>query len=124
MVIKDMARASSGRWRDPQQWRNRRPREIRIHELVEKRREAQPAMCRNLVIYRGSRMLMRQRRYRLYTEYCQGGVIATYLIALVIVPLTMCIGSFAKTRSGEKPVSLIIEISTRTFCLAYSQSPN
>jgi len=92
MVIKDMERAPSGRWRDPQQWRNRRPREVRIHELVEERRKAEPAMCRNLVIYRGSRIMMRQRRYRLYTEYCEGGVFTLYLLARSIMLLTISLG--------------------------------
>ncbi|KAF2845639.1 hypothetical protein T440DRAFT_522522 [Plenodomus tracheiphilus IPT5] len=45
MVIRQR-RFSPREWRDPQQWRDRRPREIRIHEIVEERRRAQPKICR------------------------------------------------------------------------------
>jgi hypothetical protein len=67
MVVKDVQRRAS-QWRDPQNWRNRLPREIQIHELIEERRNDEPG-CQYLVRYYGYRLLMSSRRYRIYLEY-------------------------------------------------------
>ncbi|KAI8943250.1 hypothetical protein NX059_001272 [Plenodomus lindquistii] len=56
-------------WRDPQQWRDRRPREIKIHELVEQRHEQQPGTCQHLIDSRGSRVIIRRRRYDVFEDY-------------------------------------------------------
>jgi hypothetical protein len=56
-------------WRDPRYWRDRKPQEIKIHELVEERRQADPDACRHLIRSRGSRVFMSQRRYRVYLDY-------------------------------------------------------
>lgn len=73
MVVKDTRYPGYADWRDPKNWRNRVPREIRIHQLVEERRKVEPEMCRYLVRYLGHRLLMRQRRYRTYLEYYEAG---------------------------------------------------
>jgi hypothetical protein len=67
MVVKDVQRRAS-QWRDPQNWRNRLPREIQIHELIEERRNDEPG-CQYLVRYYGYRLLMSSRRYRIYLDY-------------------------------------------------------
>ena len=60
-------------------WRDRAPREVRIHQLVEERRNVAPEECRNLVCFRGYRLFMRKRRYRLFLEFCSGGDILNAL---------------------------------------------
>jgi serine/threonine protein kinase len=47
--------------------------EIRIHQLVEERRKANPDMCRHLVRFRSHRIWMMQRRYRIYLDHYAGG---------------------------------------------------
>ena len=73
MVIKDTLQPSARHWRDPANWRDRLPREIRIHQLVEERRVVNPEMCRHLIHFLGYRLHMEQRRYRLYLEFCSSG---------------------------------------------------
>ena len=73
MVIKETENFKPSYWRDPMIWRDRLPQEIRIHQLVEERRAADPAMCRHLIHMRAYRLLMRQRKYRLYLDLCTGG---------------------------------------------------
>lgn len=73
MVVKDIAAAPRAWWRDPKYWRDRLPKEIAIHRRIESRREIEPDACRNIIRYRGHRMLMSKRRYRLYTDYASGG---------------------------------------------------
>jgi hypothetical protein len=72
MVIKETKTAKLRDWRDPQNWRNRVPREVRVHQLVEDRRRAMPEMCRYLVRFRTWRLFMKQRKYRLYLDRYEG----------------------------------------------------
>jgi len=72
MVIKD-AKPSVHEWRDPFLRRDRKPREIRVHELVDNHREALSDSRRVLVRHYAHRLMMRRRRYRLYLEYYPGG---------------------------------------------------
>ncbi|KAF2709912.1 kinase-like protein [Pleomassaria siparia CBS 279.74] len=72
MVVKE-CRPTHASWYFRGHWRERRPREIKIHELVESIRP--PGISRshrNLIQCRGSRLMMRQARYRLYLEHCNG----------------------------------------------------
>ncbi|KAG9193994.1 hypothetical protein G6011_04029 [Alternaria panax] len=73
MVIKEANTFTKSAWRDPKNWRDRLPREIRIHELLEERRAVDPAMCRHIIRLRAHRLFMRLRRYRLYLDYYAGG---------------------------------------------------
>jgi hypothetical protein len=72
MVVKDVKPWRPHMWRDPRNWRNRLPREIQSHRLVEERRQANLDACRHLVRSRGHRLFMRKRRYRLYLDHYQG----------------------------------------------------
>ena len=61
-------------WRDPIQWRDRIPREIRNHRKVDENRELANGLNRqNLVRHEGYRLMMEQRRYRIYLDYYEGG---------------------------------------------------
>ncbi|KAF2818653.1 kinase-like protein [Ophiobolus disseminans] len=73
MVIKETKSHRPRTWRDPRMWRDRTPQEIRIHELVEDRRIADPDMCHHLVHMRNSRLFMRRRKYRIYLDFYPGG---------------------------------------------------
>lgn len=73
MVIKEAKPFTASQWRDPKNWHDRLPREIRIHQLVEERRSVEPDSCRHLVRSRGHRLWMRSRRYRLYLDFYPGG---------------------------------------------------
>lgn len=72
MVVKETT-ISNASWRDPQNWRNRLPREIAIHRRVgsSQRRNDRDAGSRSLIRHYGYRLMMRKRRYRLYLEYCE-----------------------------------------------------
>jgi hypothetical protein len=72
MVIKETA-PSAREWRDPRNWRDRLPREVKIHQLVEERRAVRPAMLRHIVRYRAHRLMMRKRKYRLFLDFHAGG---------------------------------------------------
>ena len=61
--------SSAQRWRDPSNWRDRLPKEIRIHQLIEERRAADADMCRHIIRCRGHRLFMAQRRHRLYLDF-------------------------------------------------------
>jgi hypothetical protein len=67
MAVKDV-KSTASLWRDPQNWRNRLPREIWIHQLVEERRSDEPG-CEFLVRSHGYRVFMEQTRYRIYLDY-------------------------------------------------------
>ncbi|KAL6711470.1 hypothetical protein ACN47E_004404 [Coniothyrium glycines] len=69
-VVKE-ARPSHRSWRDPTEWRDQKPREIRIHEKLDN--EAVRTEPNNLITHGGYRLCMSQRRYRIYLEYCPGG---------------------------------------------------
>ncbi|CAO2652088.1 Nn.00g003710.m01.CDS01 [Neocucurbitaria sp. VM-36] len=75
IVVKEVRTVRRREWRDPVQWRDRLPREIRIHQLVDANRP--PAMDlrghRNLARHLGYRLMMEQRRYRLYLNFYAGG---------------------------------------------------
>ncbi|EUC43470.1 hypothetical protein COCMIDRAFT_28065 [Bipolaris oryzae ATCC 44560] len=73
MVIKEAKPFTASQWRDPKNWRDRLPREIRIHELVEERRSIEPDSCCHLIRSRGHRLWMQSRRYRLYLDFYPGG---------------------------------------------------
>lgn len=73
MVIKEAKPFTASQWRDPKNWRDRLPREIRIHQLVEERRSVEPDSCRHLVCSCGHRLWMQSRRYRLYLDFYSGG---------------------------------------------------
>lgn len=73
MVIKEV-RPYIYQWRDPVAWRDRRPMEIRIHQIIDESRAAAAGLGHeNLAEHRGYRLMMRQRRYRIYLEYYEGG---------------------------------------------------
>jgi len=73
MVIKEAKAFTPSRWRDPKNWRDRLPQEIRIHQLLEERRAVDPVMCRHIIRCRAHRLWMEHRRYRLYLDYHSGG---------------------------------------------------
>jgi hypothetical protein len=73
MVIKE-ARPDQFNWRDPLQWRDNLPKEIRNHQKIDSNRIASVNRGhRNLVRHRGYRLMMRQRRFRLFLDYYEGG---------------------------------------------------
>lgn len=83
MVVKDNATAAKrDAWRDPKNWRDRLPREIAIHRRIETRRTKGPDAFQYIIKYRGHRLLMSKRRFRLYLDFASGGGIgpatATY----------------------------------------------
>ncbi|KNG45433.1 serine threonine protein kinase [Stemphylium lycopersici] len=71
-VIKE-AKATRHQWRDPLQWRDRLPREIRTHQIVDSGRADAVPDHGNLARHQGYRLMMRQRRYWLYLDYYEGG---------------------------------------------------
>ncbi|KAH7092331.1 hypothetical protein FB567DRAFT_614222 [Paraphoma chrysanthemicola] len=73
MVIKDTQIADRRDWRDPKIWRGRVPQEIRCHQLIEQRREAEPEACHYLIRFLGYRLMMVQMRYRIYLEHYEAG---------------------------------------------------
>jgi hypothetical protein len=73
MVIKEAKPLTARHWRDPKNWRDRLPHEIRIHELLEERRAVDPTMCHYIIRCRAHRLWMTSRRYRLYLDYHAGG---------------------------------------------------
>ncbi|KAH7068388.1 hypothetical protein BKA63DRAFT_581862 [Paraphoma chrysanthemicola] len=73
MVLKDTQIADRRDWRDPKIWRGRVPQEIRCHQLIEQRREAEPEACRYLLRFLGYRLMMVQMRYRIYLEHYEVG---------------------------------------------------
>jgi hypothetical protein len=75
MVIKETPSFTPARWRDPKEWRDQVPREIRIHQLIEERRADNRNMCHHLVHMRAHRLFMAQRRYRLYLDLYTGGAL-------------------------------------------------
>jgi hypothetical protein len=58
-------------WKCPDEWRNKVPREIRMHQLIDSSR--QPTSHLNVVRHRGYRLMMKRRRYKIYTDFCDGG---------------------------------------------------
>ncbi|KAH6625332.1 kinase-like domain-containing protein [Boeremia exigua] len=73
MVVKENATVERDVWRDPKNWRDRLPREIAVVRRIAARRAAEPDACQHIVRYRGHRMLMSKRRFRLYTDFSSGG---------------------------------------------------
>ncbi|EUC33094.1 hypothetical protein COCCADRAFT_37035 [Bipolaris zeicola 26-R-13] len=71
-VIKE-ARMNKGDWRDPLNWRDQIPREIRIHQLVDNNRANDVYGHGTIIEHYGYRLMMRQRRYRIYLAYYEGG---------------------------------------------------
>ncbi|KAJ8105784.1 hypothetical protein OPT61_g9972 [Boeremia exigua] len=76
MVVKDNAVCSREGWRDPKNWRDGLPREIAINRRIEARRVIEPDAFRYIIRYRGHRLLMWKRRFRLYTDFASGGDLA------------------------------------------------
>ena len=75
MVVKD-TKASPWEWRDPIHWRSNLPRELQVHKVIDRDRPAgHVSGYDNLLKHDGYRLMMRQRRYRLYLEYCEGGTL-------------------------------------------------
>ncbi|KAL6157809.1 hypothetical protein ACJQWK_07851 [Exserohilum turcicum] len=77
-VIKE-AKLKRGHWRDPILWRDQVPREIRIHQVVDEHRDNTTGGHRNLAQHYGYRLMMRQRRYRIYLNYYEGGDLSAAL---------------------------------------------
>ncbi|KAJ4993304.1 hypothetical protein SVAN01_01279 [Stagonosporopsis vannaccii] len=73
MVVKDNAALNRAAWRDPKNWRDGLPREIAVNRRIESRRIEEPEACQYIVKYRGHRLLMEQRRFRLYANFAAGG---------------------------------------------------
>jgi hypothetical protein len=81
MVVKEV-RPSGFKWRDPTFWREGLPREIRVHKKVDSSRPAAGAGdavagvgagYANLPRQQGYRLMMQQRRFKLYLDFCAGG---------------------------------------------------
>jgi hypothetical protein len=73
IVVKE-ARPRIPEWRDPVFWRVQLPKEIRIHKLInENRPEVAVPGYMNIIRHHGYRLMMAQRRFRLYLDYCEGG---------------------------------------------------
>jgi hypothetical protein len=70
MAVKKCA-PSSALWNCPDEWRNRLPREVRMHQLIDSTRPA--SSPQNLISHRSHRMMMTKKRYRLYLDVCDGG---------------------------------------------------
>ena len=73
MVVKENATASREAWRDPKNFRDRLPREIAVHRRIEAQRAQEPEARQYIIKYRGHRLLMSKRRFRLYLDYASGG---------------------------------------------------
>lgn len=69
MVVKDV-KPTETNWEHPRFWRDKRPREIKIHELVD---QIDARGHQHLISHRASRVMMRNRRYRIYLPYCRRG---------------------------------------------------
>ncbi|KAF2126727.1 hypothetical protein P153DRAFT_68753 [Dothidotthia symphoricarpi CBS 119687] len=72
MAVKETRNHSARHWRDPKNWRGRLPQEVQIHRLVEERRAVDSDKFRHLIRYRGHRLLMSKRKYRIYLDFCSG----------------------------------------------------
>ncbi|KAI4669021.1 uncharacterized protein J4E79_001063 [Alternaria viburni] len=75
IVVKEV-RPHNWKWRDPAYWRDYLPREIRIHERIDANRPAAGADTSgydNLLRHLGYRLMMQQRRFKLYLDFCEGG---------------------------------------------------
>ncbi|RMZ70667.1 serine threonine kinase [Pyrenophora seminiperda CCB06] len=70
MVAKD-ASPSTFAWKNPDEWRDKLPREIRMHQLIDSTRKA--GSHENLVQHYGHRLMMSEGRYRIFLELCDGG---------------------------------------------------
>jgi hypothetical protein len=107
MVVKE---AVIRNMRDPKHWRNRLPREIRIHQIVEERRAEDADMCRHLVRFLGHRLLMRQARYRVYLERYEAGDLHHAMV-----------DHFGETAAGTLPVQFIWYMvkALATACLVF-----
>jgi len=73
MAVKE-CRVGPRLWRDPIYWRNKLPREISLHKRIDLHR-VRGTTHRNVIQHRGYRLMMRQRRYRLYLQFCSGGTL-------------------------------------------------
>jgi hypothetical protein len=58
-------------WNNPEEWRNKLPREIEMHRRIDGSRTANSHL--NVIQHRGHRLMMTERRYRLYLDLCDGG---------------------------------------------------
>ncbi|CAI6332863.1 unnamed protein product [Periconia digitata] len=54
---------------NPIEWRQRLPREICIHRIIDNAREKDPLGYRNLMRHRGYRLMMFDKRYRIFMDY-------------------------------------------------------
>jgi hypothetical protein len=70
MVIKE--NLNYRHWHYQRQWRERLPREVKVHQLIEEGRNDGPGFD-NLVKFRAYRLMMRQKRMRLYLDFYRGG---------------------------------------------------
>ena len=64
-------------WKCPDEWRDKLPREIRMHELIDSTRTESSHL--NLIKHRGYRLMMEAGRYRLFLDLCDGGPLADAL---------------------------------------------
>ena len=78
MVVKETCARSESDWKTRSLWRNKLPREIDIHRRIEMARKnlsdsrTSDQRFHHLVHFRGYRLLMRKRRYRLYLNLYSG----------------------------------------------------
>jgi len=71
MVIKESLESDSF-W-NPREWRDRVPREIKIHQLIEEGRNNQGTGFDYLLRFRTYRLIMRKKRARIYLDFLPGG---------------------------------------------------
>ncbi|KAF1849242.1 uncharacterized protein K460DRAFT_404477 [Cucurbitaria berberidis CBS 394.84] len=76
MVMKEVA-PPWFHWKNPDEWRGKLPREIRIHQLIDSTRTGDSHQ--NIIRHRGYRLMMRLKRFRIYTDMCSGGQLADAL---------------------------------------------
>lgn len=75
MAVKE-AELGKRQWRDPLFWRDRLPLEVRIHQRNDQNRSRGGGRGHeSLVEHRGYRLMMRQRRFRIYMDYYEGGTL-------------------------------------------------
>ncbi|RMZ70666.1 NEK kinase [Pyrenophora seminiperda CCB06] len=81
MVVKE-SRPRKDTWRDPLMWRGQLPREIKMHQLVDRSRTAagEGTDHNTLIEHQGYRLMMNQQRYRIFLNYYEGSDLSKALI--------------------------------------------
>jgi hypothetical protein len=67
MAVKECA-PSREAWLSPDEWRDRMPREVKMHQLIDSTGPHQ-----NVLGHTAHRLMMSKRRYRVYMELCRAG---------------------------------------------------